>query len=97
MTKENTIKTELKKILDSISDEEVNQIHSIFENEYGKHSVKNGHWFFTECEYFSCSICGKSYYNGCDSSSEAREKLENGDVYLFCPFCGSAMITEERF
>ena len=88
MTKENIIKTELKKILSSISDEEINQIHSIFENEYGKHSIKNGHWFFTEYEYFSCSICGKSYYNGCDSSR---------DVYLFCPFCGSVMVTEEQF
>jgi len=50
-----------------------------------------GKWFFTEYEYFTCSECGESYPNSCESTAEAKEKLANGDVYLFCPHCGKIM------
>ena len=56
--------------------------------------VQHGHWYFTEYEYFSCSACGESYYNGCDSSKEARWRLENGEGYSFCPLCGAIMDEE---
>ena len=53
--------------------------------------VVHGHWYFTEYEYFTCSVCGKSYYNGCESSEETRSRLENRDVFDFCPHCGAKM------
>lgn len=55
------------------------------------------HWTFSEYEYFDCSACGGSYFNGCESSKEARERLKNGnDLYKFCPHCGARMETAER-
>lgn len=53
--------------------------------------IVHAHWCFTEYEYFTCSVCDKSYYNGCESSAEARSRLENGDVFDFCPHCGAKM------
>lgn len=54
--------------------------------------VRHGHWFFTDYDYFDCSECGESYYNGCDSSAEARKRLQTGqDVYDYCPYCGAIM------
>ncbi len=43
--------------------------------------VRHGYWYFTEYEYFSCSVCGKSHFNFCDSTAEARRKLADGEVY----------------
>lgn len=49
-------------------------------------------WTFSEYDYFDCSACGGSYYNGCNSSREALERLEKGaDLYKFCPHCGAQM------
>jgi hypothetical protein len=53
--------------------------------------VRHGKWYFTEYEYFSCSECGESYYNGCDTTAEAKERLKSGDYYNYCPFCGAKM------
>ena len=53
--------------------------------------VRHGHWYFVEYEYFSCSECGESYYNGCDSTYEAKEKLRNGEYHNYCPNCGAKM------
>ena len=53
--------------------------------------VRHGHWYFVEYEYFSCSEFGKSYYNGCDSTCEAKEKLRNGEYHNYCPNCGADM------
>lgn len=58
--------------------------------------VVHGRWFFTEYEYFNCSVCGFGYYNGCECSSEAREKLKNGDTYRYCPNCGAKMDGERK-
>ena len=58
--------------------------------------VVHGHWYFTEYEYFTCSVCGKSYYNGCESSAEARSRLDKGDVFDFCPHCGAKMDEEDQ-
>ena len=58
--------------------------------------VVHGEWFFTEYEYFDCSVCGECYYNGCDSSYEARKELENGNTYSYCPFCGAKMDGERK-
>lgn len=33
--------------------------------------VAHGEWLIYEYEYFTCSECGESYYNGCDSKAEA--------------------------
>jgi len=53
--------------------------------------VRHGRWFFTEYDYYDCSECGESYYNGCDSTEEARHRLTNGDAYPYCPYCGAKM------
>ena len=53
---------------------------------------KHGYWFFTEYDYFDCSVCGESYRNGCESTKEAKYRLEAGyDLYKFCPHCGTIM------
>ena len=53
--------------------------------------TKKGHWIIDEYEYLDCSCCGESYYTGCDSTKEAKHRLEIGDVYKFCPYCGARM------
>ena len=53
--------------------------------------VKRGHWFFTDYDYFDCSECGEAYYNGCESTKEAEHRLETGEVYTYCPYCGAKM------
>ena len=50
-----------------------------------------GHWKISEYEYLDCSVCGGSYYTGCNSTEEAEQKLKRGDVYRFCPHCGTEM------
>ena len=54
---------------------------------------KVGHWVITDYEYYDCSVCGESYYNGCESRKEAEERLKMRpyDVYSFCPHCGAKM------
>ncbi len=58
--------------------------------------VRHGRWVMAEYEYFDCSACNWSYYNGCDSTKEAKRKLENGDYYQFCPNCGAKMDAKEE-
>ena len=58
--------------------------------------VKHGYWYFTEYEYFTCSVCGKSHWNFCDTSAEARNKLRSGECYPFCPECGAKMDGERK-
>lgn len=53
--------------------------------------IKRGHWCIDEYEYFYCSLCGRAYYNGCDSTIEAKSKLNSGNYYPYCPFCGAQM------
>lgn len=55
--------------------------------------VRHGEWQITEYDYYDCSVCGNSYYNGCESSAEARQRLEERpyDVYKYCPNCGAKM------
>lgn len=57
---------------------------------------KKGHWIIDEYDYFDCSCCGESYYNGCDSTKEAQERLEKGQVYTYCPYCGAYMKDGEK-
>lgn len=51
----------------------------------------HGYWFFTEYEYFVCSECGEAYYSRCETTSEAKERLENGEGYKYCPYCSAIM------
>ena len=54
--------------------------------------VKHGKWLISEYDYYDCSVCGESYFNGCDSTSEAKRRLEiHQDVYDYCPYCGAKM------
>lgn len=54
--------------------------------------VVHGYWYLTsDYEWFTCSACGDSYYNGSETTKEARQKLETGDYYEFCPHCGAEM------
>jgi hypothetical protein len=57
----------------------------------GYRKQSEGYWFFTEYEYFTCSNCGKSHFNFCDSSAEARKRLAEGEYYPYCPECGAKM------
>lgn len=56
--------------------------------------IRHGYWFFAEYEYFSCSECGESYFNGSDSTAETRERLAEGNYYPYCPHCGAKMDAE---
>ena len=56
---------------------------------------KHGHWIIDEYEYLDCSCCGESYYTGCDCTEDAKHRLETGDVYKFCPYCGARMDGEQ--
>lgn len=58
--------------------------------------VVHGYWFFTEYEYFTCSVCGESYYNGSYTLSETRELLAEGKYYPYCPDCGAKMDGERK-
>lgn len=51
-------------------------------------------WTIIEYEYLTCPYCGDSHYTSCDSTQEAKEMLESGDVPNFCSNCGKPM-TEE--
>ena len=53
--------------------------------------VRHGYWYFIEYEYFCCSECGESYYNGCEYTAQAKECLRNGNHYNYCPHCGAKM------
>lgn len=50
-----------------------------------------GKWWIREYEYFTCSECGDDYWNGCDCTGEAEERLRSGDCPNFCPNCGAYM------
>ena len=52
--------------------------------------VWRGKWKIIEYEFFTCSRCGDSYYNGAESHEQAESYLNSGYVYDFCPHCGSA-------
>lgn len=53
--------------------------------------VRHGRWFFTEYEFFTCSVCGESYYNGAESTAQAESYLNSGHTYKYCPNCGALM------
>lgn len=50
-----------------------------------------GEWWIREYEYFTCSECGDDYWNGCDCTEEAKERLRSGDCPNYCPNCGARM------
>lgn len=50
-----------------------------------------GKWWIREYEFFTCSECGDDYWNGCDCTEEAEERLRNGDYPKFCSNCGVRM------
>ena len=49
----------------------------------------HGHWFFTEYEFFTCSVCGGTYYTGAESTDQAKSYLNSGNVHKYCPSCGA--------
>lgn len=53
--------------------------------------VRHGHWYSTEYEYFTCSECGNSFYNGCESTAEAKQRLKDGLYDNYCGHCGAKM------
>lgn len=57
--------------------------------------VRHGRWFFTEYEFFTCSVCGESYYNGAESTAQAESYLNSGHTYKYCPNCGARMDKED--
>ena len=69
------------------------EVLSEFLKEYFMPSAepKTGKWYIREYEYFTCSECGEDYWNSCDSTAEAKELLETGEVPNYCPNCGARM------
>ena len=63
-------------------------LRSVSRERVGK--VWRGKWKIIEYEFFTCSRCGDSYYNGAESHEQAESYLNSGYVYDFCPHCGSA-------
>lgn len=57
----------------------------------GYRKERQGHWFIREYEFFTCSECGHDYWNSCDCTKEAKERLAEGDTPNYCPNCGSKM------
>ncbi len=49
-----------------------------------------GYWIINEYEYLTCSLCGKSYYTGCESTEEAQTNRKK-NAYSYCPYCGKKM------
>ena len=58
--------------------------------------VRHGRWIFTEYEFFTCSVCGESYYNGAESTAQAESYLNSGHTYKYCPNCGARMGKEDE-
>lgn len=58
--------------------------------------VRHGHWYIREYEFFTCSECGHDYWNGCDYTVQAKERLANGEHPNYCPNCGAKMDGERR-
>lgn len=57
--------------------------------------VTHAHWIIIEYEYFTCSACGESYFNGMDSHKMAEDYLKNNGAYKYCPWCGAKMDGKE--
>lgn len=53
-----------------------------------------GEWKIIEYEFFTCSCCQDSYYNGAESAAQAKSYLNSGYVHNFCPMCGAPMTDE---
>lgn len=58
--------------------------------------VRHGRWIITEYEFFTCSVCGESYYNGAESTAQAESYLNSGHTYKYCPNCGACMDKEDE-
>lgn len=61
------------------------------EAEVDVEEVIHGNWGFIEYEFFICSVCGEEYFNDCNSTKEAKQKLKDGMAYHYCPNCGATM------
>lgn len=53
--------------------------------------VVHARWLIVEYEFFTCSACGGSYYNGAESRAQAESYLNSGAAYAICPVCGAQM------
>ena len=53
--------------------------------------VVHAHWYILEYESLTCSRCSGFYYTGCDSTTEAKERLKEGIYPKYCPNCGAKM------
>lgn len=57
--------------------------------------VVHGKWIINEYEYFTCSVCGNGYYNGAQSTAQAKSFLKCGFADNYCGYCGAKMDKEE--
>lgn len=52
---------------------------------------RTGRWYIIEYEFFTCDQCGEYVPSYAESTSEAKEMLNNGDYPNYCPNCGAKM------
>ena len=90
---------EMLEIIENARETYANDVTDHTENEYIREWLLNacyrkqseGEWYISEYEYLTCSECGDSYYTGCDSTAEAKERLAEGKCPNYCPNCGAKM------
>lgn len=58
--------------------------------------VVHGKWIINEYEYFTCSECGNGYYNGAQSTAQAKSFLKCGFADNYCGYCGAKMDKEDN-
>lgn len=69
----------------------VKEIYALREPTREQVEKLRGEWAIIEYDFFTCTRCENSYYNGAESTAQAESYLNSGNVHNFCPICGAPM------